>query len=701
VPLLCQRFPPRAHSSARGGRCYGPPVQNRWDDDRAAKLGDELEELIYLSNLVGSDPTLTQPGGGNSSVKRREHDVAGREVEVLRVKGSGTDLATVGKSGFTGLRRADLALLERRDQMTDEEMMTFLRAGMLDGREAAPSVETPLHSVLPYRFIVHTHDFATQALTDTAAPEGLVREVLGDEVAYIDYVRPGFPLARAVTRHGRIADGARGLVLGRHGLIAWGDTARDCYQNLVRLINRAEAFIADRPKRAFTGAVSAEGARRAAARTVLPVLRAGLSRHKPVILHYDDSAEALAFAGDARAAELGRRGMSTPEHILRCGRLPLHVGADLVAAPGSAPAVIGGALETFAREYRETFARHGQGEMLDPTPRVVVLPGLGLVTAMKDKANAVVGNLCYRHVIRVMEAAEGLGGFRFLDDADAMEFEYWPLELVKLKQPEKELSRQVALVTGAASGIGRAIAERLAAEHAHVVMTDVRGDAVREAAAAIGAACKDPHRVRAVTADATSAADSAAAVTEAVMAFGGLDILVANAGFIEAGPIDQLSEETWDRHFDVNVKGYFLAVREAVKVMKAQGRGVILFNASKGAFAPTTDNAAYASSKAAVAALCRNLATELGPHGIRVNCFNADFIDTPLMRTLIEQRAAHRGVSVEVQTEDYRRRNLLGLGPIPVAAVAETALFLVSGRSRFTTGAAIPIDGGIKEAMPR
>jgi len=696
-------------------------VDYRWDDAQEQKIAiesksmsgsDELALLVYLSNLIGGDGTLTQPGGGNSSVKRREVDFAGRPIEVLRVKGSGTDLRTIGRGGFTGLRRDDLDHLRRRESMSDEEMMAFMRACMTDGAEPAPSVETPLHSVLPHRYIVHTHDFATQTLTDTPRPEALVREALGDDAAYVDYVRPGFPLARAVIDLGPVAENARGLVLGRHGLIAWGDSAKACYENLHLLINRALRFIAEAERRRARPAPSAEvkiaapppERRRELARAILPALRGRLSRERGVILHYDDSPEAVAFTGAARAGELAARGMSTPEHILRCGRIPLFVDADLPAlAPAQANEAIAGALDQFAARYHETFARSGpRVEMLEPAPRVVLLPGLGLVTAMKDKANAVVGNLCYRHVMRVAEAAEALGGFRFLDDADAMEFEYWPLELAKLKQAERELSRQVALITGAASGIGRAIAERFAAEGAHLVLTDIAGPALRETAAAIGRACKDPQRVVAIEADATRAAATEAAFDDAVLAFGGVDILVCNAGFIQAGPADQMSEETWDRHFDLNVKGYFLAARAAVRTMKLGGRGgVIIFNASKGAFAPTADNAAYASSKAAVAALARNLATELGPAGIRVNYFNADFVDTPLMQQLIAQRAAHRGITVEKQIEDYRQRNAMHVGPIPAAAVAEAALFLASPRSRFTTGAALPIDGGVKEAMPR
>jgi rhamnulose-1-phosphate aldolase/alcohol dehydrogenase len=667
--------------------------------------GDELDQLVALSNAVGADPTLTQPGGGNSSIKRRALDFAGREVEVLSVKGSGTDLGTIKRGGFTTLRLSDLALLQRRDEMSDEDMMAFMRACMLDGREPAPSVETPLHALLPYRCIVHTHDFATQALTDTPRPEGLVREVFGGDVVYVDYVRPGFPLAKALARHGALS-APRGLVLARHGLVAWGDTPRECYDNLHHLINVAETYVRGRT-RAETGGVrfstpTAER-RRAAARELLPVLRRGVGAARPAILHLDDSPDALAFVASETARAVAPRGMVTPEHILRCGRVPLYVDADLAAlSTEEATRAITAGLEAYARDAREAFVRqHVEGEMLPPVPRVALLPGLGVVGAMKDKANAALATVCYAHGSRVMRAAEGLGGFQFLDEADGLAIEYWSLEMAKLKQADRELGGHVALVTGGASGIGRAIAARFAEEGAHVVLTDVDGAAAREAAAAIGAAVRAPERVRALAADATSAEDARHAVAEAVLAFGGLDILVCNAGFVAASPVTDLAEDVWQRHFDVNVKGTFLAVREAAAVMKAQKRGVILFNASKGAFAPTSDNAAYASSKAAVAAFARNLAVELGPHGIRVNYFNADFVDTPLMQKLIGERARLRGVSPEAQAEEYRRRNLLGVGPIPPRAVAEAALFLCSPRAAYTTGGVLTIDGGIKEAMPR
>jgi rhamnulose-1-phosphate aldolase/alcohol dehydrogenase len=682
-------------------------VEHRWNDAAAAALADELDELVYLSNLIGADASLTQPGGGNSSVKRRAADFAGRPTDVLSVKGSGTDLASIGRGGFTSLRVADLGLLGARDAMSDEEMMAFMRACMLDGREPAPSVETPLHALLPHRFIVHTHDFATQALTDTTRPAEVCRAALGDDVAYVDYVRPGFPLAHAVARFA-IAPGARGLVLSRHGLVAWGETARACYDNLHRLIERAEAYLARGGARTHSfGALTVPPAsgerRRAAARALLPALRRGVSGARPAVLHFDDSLDTVGFVGSTSMRPLSARGMATPEHILRCGRVPLYLEGDFGALPVEAAVqAVNRGLEAYAAAYREAFARNQvAGPMLDPVPRIVLLPGLGLVAAMKDKKNAALGALCYRHVLRVMAAAEQQGGFQFLSERDGLEIEYWSLEMAKLKQPERELGGQVAVVTGAASGIGRAIAARFLDEGAHVVLTDADGAAAREAAEALGKACRAPERVLAVAADATRADDTAAAFTEAVLAFGGVDILVTNAGFVAAAPVERFAEETWDRHFDVNVRGAWLAVREAVGIMKAQGRGSIILNASKGAFAPTADNAAYASSKAAVAALARNLATELGPHGIRVNYINADFVDTPLMRKLIEERARLAGVDVAAQVDAYRKRNLLGVGPIPPQAVAEAALYLASPRAAFTTGAVITVDGGIKEAMPR
>lgn len=675
-----------------------PIVENLWDEKVASSLADDLDRLVYLSHLLGRDPAITQPGGGNTSLKRVERDFAGREVELLRVKGSGTDLATIGRRGFTGLRLADVRLLRDRTAMTDEEMMAFLAACMTDPREPAPSVETPLHSILTYPCIAHTHDLATQALTDTSRKLELVREALGDEVACVGYIRPGFPLARAVMELGDLGK-ARGLVLGKHGLVAWGGTPRECYENLHRLISRAEAFIAKsgagkNPFEKQRHPPAEPAARRARARDFLPLLRGRLARPRRVLLHLDDSEDALRFVHSERSRNVCRRGMATPEHILRCGRLPL-----LLDAPDQMAA----ALDEFAAEYETCYLKHAKGqERLDPVPKVILVPGLGVVTAMKDKKNALLGAQCYRHVIRVIEAAERLDQFRFLDEGAAFEMEHWSLELAKLRQPELELARRVALVTGAAGGIGRAIAERFAAEGAHVVLTDLDAEAVKRAAEEIGGNVGDPARILGVRADATSEQETAAAVEAAVLGFGGLDILVCNAGYIKPAAIEKMGLDSWERHFDINSTGCFLASREAARVMRAQGTGgVILFNVSKAACAPTIENAAYAASKAAAAHLARCLAAELGPAGIRVNSFNADAIDTPLFRRHVEERAKLKGVPVEEQLKTYRQRNLLKLGPIPPSAVAEAAFFLASDRSAYTTGGVLTIDGGLTDAMPR
>ena len=444
-------------------------------------------------------------------------------------------------------------------------------------------------------------------------------------------------------------------------------------------------------------------ARAAAQRRILPHLRGLLSRSRRVVLDVDNSYDALRFVDSELAKQIHRRGMAAPEHILRCGREPMYIDADLSSkSEAEAVSILRAAVELFEKDYRASFAKHGKGtEMLGPGPRVVLLPGLGLVAAARDKRAARVASQCYRQVMKVMENVESFDQFRFLDEAPAFEFEYWPLDLARLREPEPELSSRVALVTGGASGVGRAIAARFAREGAHVMITDLEGEGALRAAEEISREVGDPLRVLGLKADATSEKETAETFARTVEAFGGLDILVCNAGVVEAAPVETISEASWDRHFDVNVKGYWLAAREAVKIMKAQGGGSIVFNASKAAFAPTAGNSAYASSKAAVAALARNLALELAPISIRVNYFNADFVDTPLMRRLISERAAQKGIPPEKQEEEYRQRNLLGVGPIPPEAVAEAALFLAGDRARYTTGSVVTIDGGLRDAMPR
>ncbi|HYE98880.1 MAG TPA: SDR family oxidoreductase, partial [Planctomycetota bacterium] len=360
------------------------------------------------------------------------------------------------------------------------------------------------------------------------------------------------------------------------------------------------------------------------------------------------------------------------------------------------------AVDQFETDYRASFAKHGKGHaLLGLAPRIALLPGVGLVAAGPDRQSAENAASNYRQVIQVMEAAEALDQFRFIDEASAFEFEYWPLAVADARRDDREFARHVALVTGAAGGIGFAVARRFALAGGHVVLTDVDPEAVRAAADAIASETHDPHRATAVAADAASEADAARAFDAAVRAYGGLDVLVCNAGYVRTSPITETSAETWERTLATNLTGAFLAVREAVRIMKAQGFGNIVLNASKAAFAPAAQNAPYAATKAGAAHLARCLAVELAPAGIRVNYVNADFVDTPLMRRVIAERAAQRGVSVEAQIEEYRRRNLLKVGPLPPEAVADAVLFLASPRAAYTTGGVITVDGGLTDAMPR
>jgi len=715
-------------------------MDNLWRDEDAG--GDDISQLVYLSNLIGQDLSLVQLGGGNTSLKLEEGDIFGCEASALVVKGSGTDLRTIDAAGFTHLYREKLATLQQRESMTDEEMMGLMRACMLyPDRDPVPSVETPLHSLLPYRFIAHTHDVATLSLTDTPSAEKNVRRVFGDEVAFLEYVRPGFPLAKRLAE--RYKDGppagAAALVMEKHGLAVWGETAKECYGNLRTVIGKAEAFVSEQweARRVFRNPApphlnSAE--RRDAIAAVLPVIRGELARHGwDPILHYEGSDEALHIIGMERFAEVAARGVMTPEHILRAGVRPLVVtleGDRSVGARQPGPSSTeharhsegvlsneravasplqhhADAMRAAIQRYREGYAayakRHGQSHPIPDFLKTIVLPGIGIVYAGKDKRSGLVAGDCYRATLEAIGGAENVERFEFLSEADACEMEYWPLERRKIEESAKsrrDLDGKIAVVVGAASGIGRATALRFAEEGAHLVLADLDSGGVNTLATEINA--RQPERALALAVDVTDDSSMGDAFREAVLHFGGLDVLFYSPGVgPQYHPVAKMPAEEVEQKMRVHYQGAVAATREAARVMIEQGTGGrLVYNASKAAFAPGEGFAAYGASKAALVHYVRNAASELGQHGITANYINADAVDTPMFRDVLRQRAERAGVSEDEMLARYTERSTLREATLPPEAVAEAALWLASDRAAHTTGCVITVGGGA-EGFPR
>lgn len=685
-------------------------MNNLWRDAEAGK--SDIEQLVYLSNLIGADLSLVQPGGGNTSVKLSEDDFFGCPARALAVKGSGTDLRTIGPEGFSHLYLDRLSLLMGRESMSDEEMMEFMRVAMLHPpRDPLPSVETPLHSVLPFKFIAHTHDVATLSLSDTPHAEETVRRVYSDEVVFLEYVRPGFPLARRmVERYGQEPPAkARGLVLEKHGLVVWGETARDCHENLRAVIDKAEAYVAERSKgTAVFGPPAAasmdEKRRREIAAEVMPVIRGGLTRLGwRAVLHLDDSRETLDAIAGERFPAVASRGVMTPEHILRAGRKPLMLDLDLALNPASLKERLREQLRRFASKYSEYARAQGGREPIADFLKVIVIPGVGIVCAGRDRRSALVAADCYRASLRAMAGAEAVERFEFLSEADAFEMEHWPLERRKVEEGTKarrELEGRVAMVIGAASGIGRATALRFAEEGAHVVLADVDANGAEQAASEVNARALE--RALAAAVDVADSASVANAVRECVLHFGGIDVLFYSPG---VGPrfqsVLEMSDEEVEEKLAVHYRGAVAATREAARVMLDQGSaGRLIYNASKAAYVPGEGFAAYGASKAALVQYVRNVAAELGRQGITANYINADAVDTPMFRGVLKERAARAGKSEEEMLEQYASRSTLGEATVRPEAVAEAALWLASDRSAYTNGCVITVGGGY-EGFPR
>ncbi len=660
-------------------------MQNRWSESPE----DVIEQLVDQSRLVGLEEDLVLWGGGNNSVKATAVDLLGNPIDVMYIKSSGSDMKSIVPKQFPGVRLDYIAPLRSRDEdMTDQEMVDYLAKCLIDPASARPSIETLLHAFLPAKAVLHTHADAILALTNTRGREATVRECFGDSVILVPYRRPGFRLSRDVADAFDAHPSAEGLVLMNHGLITWGDTVREAYEHHIALVTRAEEFIAKRA----TAERRLPAGRSAGFQPA--TLRGALHGR---ILEFDDSPDVLSFLAREDAPKITQIGAATPDHLLYTKRYPLFLneGDNL-----------NDALNAYIARAKAHYDAHpSEFAMLDPTPRIVLMPGVGMWTAGKDARAARIIRDVYRHTMRILAAAESLGGYDTLNDHDAFHAEYWPLELYKLTllPKEKELAGKVALITGAASGIGRACAERFAEEGAHVVVTDVDLALAEQVAQKI-VQKNGLRRAIALRLDVSDEEDVDRAFNETVRAYGGVDVVVSNAGISSFGSLDTLPATEWDRAFAVNARGHFLIARAAMRIMKAQGLGgAIVFNASKNVTAPGKEFGAYSVSKAAEAQLCRIVALEGGEHGIRANMLNPDAIfggSRFWSDEMREQRAQAYGVDTAKLPDFYRNRTLLKV-EVTADDVAEAALFLAGPRSAKTTGTMLPVDGGVKEAVPR
>jgi rhamnulose-1-phosphate aldolase/alcohol dehydrogenase len=684
-------------------------MDNRWCHSHTDGM-DELDRLVYLSRLIGEDPSLVVWGGGNTSIKVVEKDFRGQEVSAMWIKGSGSDMKSIVRRQFPRLRLDDVLPLFQRDRMSDEEMVAYLEHCLMDPSSPRPSIETLLHAFLPYMAVAHSHADAVVALTNNRDADSTLKQVYGDRIAVVDYFRPGFQLSKLVGLAVKEKPAVEGVVLVNHGLFTWGDSTRAAYDQHIELVNRAEEYIKTGTRAVFGGwtrnPLEVDSRHRAAA-AVAPTLRGLISQRQKMVLRFDDSPDVLEFIGSQDGQHLSGIGPATPDHLIHTKRRPLWLEVEDATDSSEVRDKLRQGLTDYADEYARWYRAHTSGEhpMLDPFPRVILLPGVGMWTTGKDALAAQITGDIYHHTIGVIGAAQANSEFTSLTAQDAYDAEYWPLELYKLTlaPPEKELARQIALVTGGASGIGKAISLALASAGAHVVVTDVDAEGSMAVAEEINRS-NGPGRGKSISMNVADQREVNRAFQDLRLAYGGLDILVSNAGIAPVGAIDTLTLAEWQRALDVNTTGHFLVAAEAVRLMREQGTGgSMVFIGTKNVPAPGAEFGAYSVSKAAEVQLARVLALENGQFGIRVNVVNPDAIfqgSRLWSDELRQERASAHGVSIDQLEDFYHQRTLLKTR-VRAEDVAETVLFLASERSSRTTGAMIPVDGGVREAFPR
>jgi rhamnose utilization protein RhaD (predicted bifunctional aldolase and dehydrogenase)/NAD(P)-dependent dehydrogenase (short-subunit alcohol dehydrogenase family) len=657
----------------------------------AAGWNEDIALKTYTTRLIGQVPELVLHGGGNSSVKTRLKDTLGEEVDVLCVKGSGWDMGSIEPPGLPAVRLAPLRKLTKLARLTDEDMVNFQRLNLLDSNAPNPSVETLFHAFLPAKFIDHTHANAVLGVSDHANGMDLLREVYGARAPVVDYVMPGFDLAKRAGEVAAAHPKADGLVLHNHGIFAWGATAQESYDRMIELVSLAEAKLAHAGRKVF--AASKLPTRLASAAEIAPLIRgvlalpAGEGRFKRFVLDLRASPAVLNFVNGADANRYARAGVITPDHVIRTKGKPMVVAAPAAGALDVFAENLRAARAAYDAEYRAYFETHnarvgGIKKILDTSPRVVLVPGIGAFCAGATAKDARIAGDLIENAAATIADAEALGPFESVSEADLFDVEYWSLEQAKLgKAAEKRLQRHVALVTGGASGIGLASASAFAAEGCEIVILDRDGASAQAAArkfGGLGLAC-----------DVTQPGDVRAAFDAAVVRFGGVDIVVSNAGAAWQGKIGEVDEKTLRDSFELNFFAHQHVAQNAVRVMKAQGTGgTLLFNVSKQAVNPGPDFGPYGLPKASTLFLLRQYAVDYGSVGIRANGINADRVRTGLLTdAMIASRSKARGLS----ERDYMGGNLLGR-EVTAEDVAQAFVFLALAEK--TTGAILTVDGG-------
>jgi rhamnose utilization protein RhaD (predicted bifunctional aldolase and dehydrogenase)/NAD(P)-dependent dehydrogenase (short-subunit alcohol dehydrogenase family) len=668
-----------------------------------ARYGDagvsrDLALRVYTTRLLGADPRLVLHGGGNTSVKTRAGDLMGREVDVLCVKGSGADMATIGPAGLPAVRLAELRELRAREALSDEDMVRLQRANLIDPMAPNPSVETLLHAFLPHKFVDHTHSTAVLSLIDQADGEARAAEAYDSRMGIVPYIMPGFSLAKKAAEIYDANTAAHGLILHKHGIFTFGDSAEEAYERMIEMVTLAESALRRGRRAVSAGAPTlpspACGGGMLRLAEAAPIVRGACAlkdtasgAHRRLILEFRSGDAILNFVNGADVKRYATAGVVTPDHTIRTKNWPLVLEApqergEFVASTTAAAAA-------FMENYRRYFARHnarcgGVKTMLDPLPRVALVPGLGLFGLGRSKKDARIAADLAEAAVETITDAEAVGRFESISEPDMFDCEYWSLEQAKLgAAKELPLAGQIAAITGAAGAIGAATARAFAAAGAEVALLDVNEAAARSVAQAIGGAAL------AVRCDVTDAASVQAGFDRVVENFGGVDIVVSNAGAAWQGRIGEVDETILHQSFDLNFYGHQRVAQAAVRIMRAQGTGgCLLFNTSKQAINPGPNFGPYGLPKAATLFLARQYALDHGADGIRANAVNADRIRSGLLSdAMIAERAKARGLTPTA----YMSGNLLGR---EVTAEDVAQAFLAQALALKTTADVTTVDGG-------